>query len=167
MTAETPYVANDNSSGAHMDHIIQDQKLLQLRLENGRTVEEELRHFRHFAKLMDTRFSLFGIKFGFDSLLGLIPVAGDVTTGVAGVVALASAFRLKLPLSAKLHILWNLGFDTALGAIPVVGDIFDFFFKSNTKNFRVVEKHLAKKARKHEAALRSESGSFEEAMSKA
>jgi hypothetical protein len=36
-----------------------------------------------------------------------------------------------------------------IGAIPILGDIFDFFFKSNTKNFRVIEKHLTRKAQRH------------------
>lgn len=120
--------------------------ILHHRLDNGRTVEEELRQFEQLAKLLDTRFSLFGVRFGVDSVLGLIPVAGDITTGAAGLYALGHAFRLDLPKRAKAHIVWNILFDTALGSIPVVGDIFDFFFKSNTKNFKVVEKHLRKKA---------------------
>lgn len=122
------------------------QHLLHVRLENGRTVEEELAQFETLAKFMDTRFELFGIRFGLDSLLGLIPVVGDVSTGAAGLYALGHAYRLKLPFRAKLHIVWNLLFDTAIGAIPVIGDIFDFFFKSNTKNLKVVEKHLHRKA---------------------
>lgn len=119
---------------------------MDVRLENGRTVAEELRQFETLAKFMDTRFKLFGIRFGLDSLLGLIPVVGDVSTGAAGLYALGHAYRLKLPFRAKLHIIWNLVFDTLIGAIPVVGDIFDFFFKSNTKNFKIVEKHLHRKA---------------------
>ncbi len=134
-----------------MADVFEDQSILDLKLENGKTIEEELRHFRTFAKLMDAKFSLFGIRFGLDSILGLIPVAGDVSMGVAGIVALISAFRLKLPFSAKLHILWNLGFDTLLGSIPIVGDIFDFFFRSNTKNFKVVEKHLARKIKRQQS----------------
>ncbi len=134
-----------------MADFIEDQSILDLTLENGRTVEEELRHFRAFAKVMDAKFSLFGVRFGLDSILGLIPVAGDISMGIAGIVALISAFRLKLPLSAKLHILWNLGFDTLLGSIPIIGDIFDFFFRSNTKNFKVVEKHLARKIARQQA----------------
>ncbi|MGH1423075.1 MAG: DUF4112 domain-containing protein [Hyphomonas sp.] len=134
-----------------MADVFEDQSILDLKLENGKTVEEELRHFRVFAKLMDAKFSLFGIRFGLDSILGLIPIAGDISMGVAGIVALISAFRLKLPLSAKIHILWNLGFDTLLGSIPIVGDIFDFFFRSNTKNFKVVEKHLARKIKRQQS----------------
>ena len=122
------------------------QSILQHRLENGRTVEEEMRQFEKLADILDSKFSVLGIKFGVDSILGMIPVVGDISTGVAGLYALGHAFRLRLPVTAKIHILWNLLFDTLLGAIPVIGDVFDFFFRSNTKNFRVVERHLQKKA---------------------
>ena len=133
----------------NMTDTVAPDSLLNIRLENGKTVEEELRSFQTFAALLDSKFEVFGLKFGADSLIGLIPVAGDVSTGVAGIYALGKAQQLKLPLSASLHILWNLGFDTAIGAIPVVGDIFDFFFRSHAKNFKIVEKHLKRKAEKH------------------
>src|SRR3546814_5179343 len=32
--------------------------------------------------------------------------------------------------------------DTAIGAIPLVGDLFDFAFRSNTRNLRIVRRHL-------------------------
>jgi hypothetical protein len=127
---------------------IMADSLLKLKLENGKTVEEELRSVHVISRLLDTQFSLFGVRFGLDSILGLIPVAGDVTTLVMGLVALFSSIRLKLPLSSHLTILWNLGFDTVLGSIPLIGDIFDFFFRSHAKNFKVVEKHLKRRAEK-------------------
>lgn len=138
------------------DSLPSHQHLMDVRLENGRTVKEELRQFETLAKVLDTRFKLFGIRFGLDSLLGLIPVVGDVSTGAAGLYALGHAYRLKLPLRAKLHIVWNLVFDTLIGAIPLVGDVFDFFFKSNTKNFKIVEKHLHRKAARAAKANRQQ-----------
>ena len=122
---------------------------LYVRLENGRTVEEELRRLGVLSRMLDSQFSVMGVRFGVDSLLGLIPVAGDVATGIAGTYALATAIRLKLHPIAAVQIGWNLLFDTVIGAIPILGDIFDFFFKSNTKNFRVIEKHLTRKAQHH------------------
>jgi len=122
---------------------------LYVRLENGRTVEEELRRLGVLSRMLDSQFSVMGVRFGVDSLLGLIPVAGDVATGIAGTYALATAIRLKLHPIAAVQIGWNLLFDTVIGAIPILGDIFDFFFKSNTKNFRVIEKHLTRKAQRH------------------
>ena len=87
-----------------------------LHLPNGRTVADEIAGFDRFSDLMDTRFKIAGVPFGLDSLLGLLPVAGDAITGAAG-------------------------------------DVFDFFFRSHRKNFRVVEKHLIKRAKRHHKDL--------------
>jgi hypothetical protein len=38
----------------------------------------------------------------------------------------------------------NVGIDTAIGAIPIVGDAFDLVWRSNTKNLRIIKKHLDK-----------------------
>lgn len=121
-----------------------------LRLPNGRTVAEEIAGFDRFSGLLDTQFRLAGVRFGLDSLIGLVPVVGDTVTGAAGLYALGTAAKLKLPVTAHLHIVWNLLFDTVLGAIPLAGDVFDFFFKSHRKNFRVVERHLIRRAKRHQ-----------------
>ena len=66
-------------------------------LPHGRTIGEELAALDAFSRLLDSRFGLFGIKFGLDSVLGLVPVVGDAATGAVGLHALATAWRLKLP----------------------------------------------------------------------
>ncbi|HYC94070.1 MAG TPA: DUF4112 domain-containing protein, partial [Sphingomicrobium sp.] len=38
----------------------------------------------------------------------------------------------------------NIGFDMLLGAIPWIGAIPDFFFRSNTRNLRIIKRHLDK-----------------------
>jgi hypothetical protein len=38
----------------------------------------------------------------------------------------------------------NIGIDWLLGLIPFVGAIPDYFFKSNTRNLRIIKKHLDK-----------------------
>ena len=38
----------------------------------------------------------------------------------------------------------NIGFDMLLGLIPWVGAIPDFFFQSNTRNLRIIKRHLDK-----------------------
>ena len=132
-----------------MANDVADAALLNVRLENGRTVEEELRKLKVLARMLDSQFSVMGMRFGLDSILGLVPVAGDVATGIAGTYSLFTAIRLKLHPLAIAHIGWNLLFDTVIGAIPVLGDVFDLCFKSNTKNFKVIEKHLTRKAKRH------------------
>jgi hypothetical protein len=36
----------------------------------------------------------------------------------------------------------NVGADTLLGAIPVLGAIPDFFFRSNSRNLKIIRRHL-------------------------
>jgi hypothetical protein len=38
----------------------------------------------------------------------------------------------------------NIGIDTAIGAIPIVGDAFDLIWRSNSRNLRIIKKHLDK-----------------------
>ena len=128
---------------------ISQEEAESLHLTNGRTVADEIAGFDRFSDLMDTRFRIAGVPFGLDSLLGIIPVAGDAVTGAAGLYALGTAARLKLPITAHIHIIWNLVVDVVLGSVPLAGDVFDFFFRSHRKNFRVVEKHLIKRAKRH------------------
>ena len=44
--------------------------------------------------------------------------------------------------------LWRMagivGFDTAVGFVPFAGDALDFLFRSNTRNLKVVKRHLDK-----------------------
>ena len=128
---------------------ISQEEAESLHLPNGRTVADEIAGFDRFSDVMDTRFRIAGVPFGLDSLLGIIPVAGDAVTGAAGLYALGTAARLKLPITAHIHIIWNLVVDVVLGSVPLAGDVFDFFFRSHRKNFRVVEKHLIKRAKRH------------------
>ena len=122
-------------------------------LPNGRSVAEEVAGFDRFSDLMDTRFRIAGVPFGLDSLLGLLPVAGDAVTGAAGLYALGTALRLKLPVTAHIQIIWNLVVDVVIGSVPLAGDVFDFFFRSHRRNFRVVEKHLIRRAKRHHKAM--------------
>ena len=130
-----------------------DDEIRAMVLPSGRTIGEEIAVFDAFSRLLDTKYGIGGVKFGVDSVIGLVPIAGDVTTGLAGLYALVTAWRLKLPASASVRIVWNLAFDTAIGAVPVGGDVFDFFFQSNRKNFSVVEKHLIRRAEAHAKSL--------------
>lgn len=83
-----------------------------------------------------------GRKVGLDALVGLVPVGGDLLTAAMGLYLVWEARNLGLPKWRLLHMLANIGFDTALGAIPVAGDLFDFLYRSNSKNLRIVRKHL-------------------------
>ena len=81
-------------------------------------------------------------RVGIDSLVGLIPVVGDVATAAMGAWIVWEARNLGMSKWHLTRMAANVGFDTLVGAIPFAGDAFDFFFKSNTKNLRIIRKHL-------------------------
>ena len=104
------------------------------------------------AELLDSRFRIPGtnIRFGLDSLIGLVPGVGDGATGVIGLYLIMRAWGHGAPFLTILHMLWNMLLDMTLGAIPLLGDIFDVAFRSNVKNVRLLQKHIDKKRRKAE-----------------
>lgn len=81
---------------------------------------------------------------GLDSILGLVPVLGDVITASMGAWIIWEARNLGMSKFQLTRMAANVGIDTALGAIPLVGDLFDFAFRSNSKNLKIVKRYLDK-----------------------
>ncbi|MGQ2929528.1 MAG: DUF4112 domain-containing protein [Sphingopyxis sp.] len=81
---------------------------------------------------------------GLDAIVGLVPVVGDVITAIMGAYLIWEARNLGMPKWKIWRMVGNLGVDTTLGAIPLVGDAFDFLFRSNTRNLKIIKKHLDK-----------------------
>ena len=60
---------------------------------------------------------------------------------------------LGLPALPKLtlaRMLGNVGVDFLIGSVPVAGDLFDFAWKANRRNARLLEAHLNKSSGKWE-----------------
>lgn len=83
-------------------------------------------------------------RIGLDALVGLVPGAGDIVTMVMGAYLVWEARNLGLSKWQMLHMAGNVAFDALVGGIPVAGDLFDFLFQSNTRNLRIIRKHLDK-----------------------
>ncbi len=85
-----------------------------------------------------------GRKVGLDALLGLVPVVGDVIAAAMGLYLVWEARNLGLSKWQLWRMAGNVGIDTLVGAVPVAGDLFDFLYRSNSKNLRIIRKHLDK-----------------------
>ena len=85
-----------------------------------------------------------GRRIGLDALLGLVPVAGDAITAVLGLYLVWEARNLGMPRWQLWRMAGNVGIDTLVGAVPVAGDLFDLLYRSNTKNLKIIRKHLDK-----------------------
>ncbi len=81
---------------------------------------------------------------GLDVILDLIPVAGSFVGAAAGAYMLWEARNLGMSKLAMARMAGNVGVDWALGLIPGIGIIPDFFFRSNTRNLRIIRRHLDK-----------------------
>jgi hypothetical protein len=97
-------------------------------------------------KLLERAFHIPGTKipFGLDSIIGLVPVLGDIITAAMGAYMVWEARNLGMSKWQLIRMTANVGIDTAIGAIPIVGDAFDLVWRSNTKNLRIIKKHLDK-----------------------
>lgn len=96
--------------------------------------------------LLERSFRIPGVNLpvGLDSLVGLIPVLGDIITTAMGAYIVWEARNLGLPKWKLARMAGNVAFDAVIGLVPVVGDAADFVFRSNTRNLRIVKKHLDK-----------------------
>lgn len=96
--------------------------------------------------LLERSFRIPGVNMpiGLDAIIGLVPVIGDFITTALGAYIVWEARNLGL---SKWHLTRmgaNVAFDTVIGLVPVVGDAADFMFRSNTRNLRIIKKHLDK-----------------------
>ena len=94
--------------------------------------------------LLERMFVVPGINrpVGLDVILDLIPVLGDVVATALGAWIVWEARNLGMSKWQIARMMGNVGFDALLGAIPWVGAIPDFFFRSNSRNLKVIRKHL-------------------------
>ncbi len=101
----------------------------------------ELAIVRALRKWMDEAVTVPGtkIKFGLDSVIGLIPGVGDASSAAIGAYMLQAAHKLGVPTVVLVRMLFNLFIDALIGLIPIVGDYLDVLYKANAKNARLIE----------------------------
>jgi hypothetical protein len=110
-------------------------------------LEGDLERVRKLANLLDTRFNVAGVRFGWDSLVGLIPVVGDTVTTLIGLYPLAVARKHRLGKWVQARMGMNLLGDWLVGLVPLAGDLFDLGFKANVRNLKLLEAAVEKTLR--------------------
>jgi hypothetical protein len=95
-------------------------------------------------KLLERAFTIPGtqMKVGLDAIVGLVPVVGDWITGAMSAYLVWEARNLGMSKWQLTRMSGNVVFDTVIGMIPFAGDLFDFAFKSNSRNLRIIKAHL-------------------------
>lgn len=96
------------------------------------------------ARRMDRAFRIpfTRIRFGWDPILGLVPVIGDTLAVAPAVFILREAHDMGTSKSVLARMVGNIGIDWLVGLVPFAGDILDVRVKSNTRNMALLRDHL-------------------------
>ncbi|MEO0413535.1 MAG: DUF4112 domain-containing protein [Verrucomicrobiota bacterium] len=107
-------------------------------------LREKARTSKRIAWLLDECIRIPGtkIKFGLDPIIGLIPGAGETTATIIGASVLADAGKKGIPIRTLFKMGGNMGFNAIIGAIPGVGDLFSVWFKSNSRNYKMLQEFM-------------------------
>ena len=105
----------------------------------------DLGRAKFWATLLDSRFSIAGIKFGIDPIIGLIPAIGDLLSFLSGTYIIYLAWKHQLGGLIIAKMLGNLLIDWLAGTIPLFGDVADVLIKANLRNLRLLEEAIHRK----------------------
>ena len=99
------------------------------------------------AYRLDNAINICGIKFGWSSIIGFIPAAGDFVDFFMAWMVINSAKKVEggLDKSTQSKMWLNVMIDFAIGLVPFLGDFADAFFRCNTKNAVELERMLIKR----------------------
>ena len=116
------------------------------RLPIGQDPQSVRRRVEMMERLLERMFVIPGTRqaVGLDVILDLIPVAGDLVATALGAWIVWEARNLGMSKLQIARMAGNVGVDMLLGAIPWVGAIPDFFFRSNSRNLKIIKRHLDK-----------------------
>lgn len=113
---------------------------------------------RIVAQWMDELIRIPGtnIRIGLDPIIGLFPGVGDFLASSIGFVTLTEGVRTRVPLTVLMRMGLNVLINDAVGTIPGIGDMFSAWFKSNSRNLKLINQWKAGE----EAAVRKGSRLF-------
>jgi hypothetical protein len=100
-----------------------------------------------WTALLDSQFRIpwTPIRFGWDAIVGIIPILGDLATTIVSLYLVAEARKLGAGRSMTLVMLGNVLADGLIGAIPLVGTVFDVLFRANERNLNLLVEEISRR----------------------
>jgi Domain of unknown function (DUF4112) len=100
-------------------------------------------------KLLERLFVIPGTKqtVGLDVVLDVVPVVGDIAAAAMGAYIVWEAKNLGMSKWQMARMSGNVGLNWLLGlfsVVPIIGVIPTLLFRSNSRNLKIIRKHLAK-----------------------
>lgn len=87
------------------------------------------------------------IRFGIDGIIGLFPGLGDVIAGILSLIIPIGAWVRGVPYVTIIRMAANLCIGVLVGSIPILGDAFDIAWKTNARNYKLLQRHLGEPRR--------------------
>ncbi|RPB18962.1 hypothetical protein L211DRAFT_772428, partial [Terfezia boudieri ATCC MYA-4762] len=129
-----------------------NKKKLRKALPPGLTQAEQeiLVKVKRRAYMLDmSLFSMCGLRFGWSSVIGLVPAVGDVLDLFLALMVVRTASEASLPSSIRAKMLFNIILDFLIGLVPFLGDLADAAYKCNTRNAIALENYLRKRGQEN------------------
>ena len=102
--------------------------------------QTDLTQLRRLARVLDSAIPLpGGFRIGLDGIIGLIPGIGDAVGASAAAYIVIRAAQMGASTATLVRMMWNIILETLVGAVPILGDLFDFAWKANNRNIRLLE----------------------------
>ena len=83
-----------------------------------------------------------GFKFGVDAIIGLVPVVGDLLGALLSLIFIGHGIYLKMPTTTLMRMGFNILLELVLGSVPIVGDVIDIVWKSNRRNYLLIDAYI-------------------------
>ena len=114
-------------------------------------VQASRRRLQRLSRLLDEAIRVpgTGIRIGADSIIGLVPVVGDILGLALSGFVVYEGVKIGAPRPLLLKMTGFAALDALVGFVPLLGDLFDFAFKANRMNARMLEEYLQEQERRH------------------
>jgi hypothetical protein len=117
---------------------------------------KHLERAKRIANILDTKYSIGGVRFGADAIISVIPGIGSIIGAATSCYVFWIADQLNVPNRIYYRMALNIAADLLLGGIPVIGVLFDIFYKANVKNIRLLENFVNPEEKVSEEAIEAE-----------
>jgi len=103
-------------------------------------IEAQLRALENIAWTMENLIPLpaTSVRIGLDTILGVVPVVGDIFALVPAAYVIRCAARMGASRRLLIRMVLNVGVDLIAGAVPIIGDVFDATWNASTRNTQLL-----------------------------
>lgn len=91
---------------------------------------------------MDSQYRIFGLRFGLDPILDVIPEAGNLMATGTSLYLFWIAKELSVPSRVYRKMVVNIVIDFLFGAVPILGIVPDLLFRANERNLALIEQFV-------------------------